>query len=65
MCNRGIGRDDQVKRFHDRCGVDESIRSAVEVVTQRFDLDLRRQPRELIQSVVLLQADQSHSIDAG
>src|SRR5262245_42290950 len=65
MCDRGVACDDQVEVLHHGRSIDKCVGSAVEFITQRFDVTLRRQTTELIQSVVLLEADQSNSGQAG
>src|SRR5262245_8147262 len=65
MCDRRVGGDDQVEALHRGGGVDEGVRTAVEIIPERFDLTTRWQTSDLIQSVVLLQADQPNSGQAG
>ena len=49
MGDRRVGGDDQIEIFHHRSGIDEPIRSAVEIA-QSLHVDIRWQARELIQA---------------
>ena len=59
MRDRCVAGDDQVEARHHGGGVDEGIRAIVEIVAERLHGHVRRQVLELIQAVVLLQADQA------
>ena len=61
MGNLCVGGDDQIEIAHDRCGIDERIRSAVEFIAQRFHRGAGGEVHQLIQAVVLLQTDQAHA----
>src|SRR5262249_40902811 len=65
MRDRCVGGDDQVEAVHRSGGVDECVGTAVEIISERLDLTIRLQTTELIQSVVLLEADQANSGQAG
>src|SRR5262245_27332997 len=58
MGNRRVRGYDQVEMAHDRGGVDERVRSAVEVITQGFHRDAGGQVSQLTHAVMLLQTDQ-------
>ena len=65
MRDRRIGGDDQVEAFHHGGGIDECSGSVVEIIAERLDLAIRGQASELIQSVMLLQADQPNPRQTG
>ena len=65
MRDRRVGGDDQVEALHHGGGIDECVGSIVEIIAKRFDLAIRGQASELIQSMMLLQTDQPNSRQAG
>jgi hypothetical protein len=60
MRDRRVRRDDQVEAHHRGSGVDECVRTAVEIAE-----GLDPQVRQLFQAVIFLQADQADSGQAG
>ena len=57
MGDGSVSSDNQVKTFHHRRGIDESIRPIVKIIAQHFHARANWQARELIEAVIFLQAD--------